>query len=202
MQKFLGKDVCHLVSFKSRKGQKIFIKNRDYRFYLYLLKKYKKKFSVKIFGFCLTPASVDLIVQAPYENEESTSRARTNSMRGSGAAGKYLLKEFMRSLQGSYQVYFEREYPEPQKTDNPQKPAYKILIENNHRSKIVVINSDRNLIDSIKYVEFIPVTRLNAVSPVSYPWSSCGLRVLGEGNGILDTQTIAAENDGAPRTHA
>lgn len=60
---FLQNSVCWYVVLRDRQKQKLFYSDRDYEYYLRLLKKYKRSFQVNIFAFCLLPIDVQLIVQ-------------------------------------------------------------------------------------------------------------------------------------------
>lgn len=57
---YVDESPYHIMVRGNRK-QKVFICNDDYVFYLKILKKYKKKFSFKLYGYCLMPNHVHLI---------------------------------------------------------------------------------------------------------------------------------------------
>jgi putative transposase len=88
---FLDGDVCFLVKFGSVSNRMLFKSDDDYKFYLYLLKKYKARCQIKLFAFCLTPQGVSLIAQ-PYEEEG--------------------LNVFLHHLSESYLAYYNENYKE------------------------------------------------------------------------------------------
>ena len=60
---FLDGGVCYLIKYSTVDKRILFKSDDDYKFYLYLLKKYKARFRIKLFAFCLTPKGVSLIAQ-------------------------------------------------------------------------------------------------------------------------------------------
>ena len=79
---------CYLIT-KGRKNQEVFLAEADYRYYLRLLKKYKRQFSVRIYGFCLLSKEVHLIVHL--EDRE-------------------VLSLFINAVNQSYSIYFNAKY--------------------------------------------------------------------------------------------
>jgi len=61
----------------------------DYTYYLRLAKRYKSKLNIRLFGFCLLPSSIHLIVQSP--------QARNVS-------------HFMQRVSQAYSLYYNRKY--------------------------------------------------------------------------------------------
>jgi len=80
---------------------------------------------------------------------------------------------FMQGVNQTYAMYYNRKYGHAGKVWG-------------QRYRSVMIYNDKDLIDSIKLVEFIPVKKRRSHSPVEYPWSSCTSRILGS-DSILDT---------------
>ena len=78
----------HIIA-RGREEQRLFESGLDYRFYLNLLKKYKKRFSISIHGFCLMPDYVSFIVRC------GLSRS---------------LFDFLQRINRSYTVYFNTKY--------------------------------------------------------------------------------------------
>ena len=65
---FLNGRLCYGVVKKSSKYQPALRDNRDFGFYFRLLKKYKTKFGIKIYAFCILPDTVYLIIQPELKN--------------------------------------------------------------------------------------------------------------------------------------
>ncbi|MCK5013306.1 MAG: transposase [Candidatus Omnitrophica bacterium] len=80
---------CYYIQTQSYRNQKIFKMDLDYEQYIQLIRKYKLKFKVNVYAYCLTPASVHLIV-------------KPHHMRG--------LSAFMQGLSQSYALFFNRRY--------------------------------------------------------------------------------------------
>ena len=78
----------HLIA-RGQEEQRLFESGLDYRFYLNLLKKYKKRFSISIHGFCLMPDYVSFIVRC------GLSR---------------FLSSFLPRINRSYALYFNTKY--------------------------------------------------------------------------------------------
>ncbi len=87
--RLLLKNVYFHVMSRGHHGQKIFFNDADYHRYLYLIKKYKIKFQINLFGFCLMPNHTHLIVRP----KEAAS-----------------LSLFMKGLNQSYAQYFNFKY--------------------------------------------------------------------------------------------
>lgn len=59
---FLNGYTCWLISRKAARGEILFLRSRDYYFFLRLLKNTKTKYQIKIFGFCLLPNEFYLVL--------------------------------------------------------------------------------------------------------------------------------------------
>ncbi len=60
---FLDGSLCYFVTHQATKAQNMFLQEGDYKYYFHLLKKYKEKFKISLFAFCLMPGKVYLILQ-------------------------------------------------------------------------------------------------------------------------------------------
>ena len=87
--RFLPDNVCYHIIARGNQRQKIFINVSDYNYYVRLLKKYKTKFNIAIYGFCLMPNHVHFIVQPGESN---------------------CLSHFMKGLNQTYAQYFNERY--------------------------------------------------------------------------------------------
>ena len=56
-------NVCYHIINRGNQKQNIFMEDDDYRTYLDLLKHYKKKYGFKIYGYCLMPNHVHLLLE-------------------------------------------------------------------------------------------------------------------------------------------
>jgi len=55
-------NVCYHVINRGNQKQVIFLENTDYEKFLQILKHYKKKYKCKLFGYCLMPNHIHLIL--------------------------------------------------------------------------------------------------------------------------------------------
>jgi REP element-mobilizing transposase RayT len=60
--RFLKDGVCYYIQSRSNQNRKIFKADPDYERYIRLLKKYKLRYQINIYGYCLLPAEAHLIV--------------------------------------------------------------------------------------------------------------------------------------------
>lgn len=60
---FLNGQKCYFVINRGIRSKLIFRESADHRFFLRLLRQYKHKFTLKIFGFCMLPDSSYIIIQ-------------------------------------------------------------------------------------------------------------------------------------------
>ncbi len=63
LTQFLNGQRCYVITQRSRRGRIIFRDHKDFGFYFRLLNKYKHRFGIRIFAFCILPRSVYLILQ-------------------------------------------------------------------------------------------------------------------------------------------
>jgi REP element-mobilizing transposase RayT len=87
--RFLKDGVCYYIQTHSFIGQEIFKAQADYYRIMQILKRYKMRYSVHIYAFCLMPADVYLIIHP------SNSRH---------------LPLFMQGVNQTYALYFNRRY--------------------------------------------------------------------------------------------
>jgi len=85
MARFLKDGVCYYIQTQGYQSRTIFKANSDYERYIQLLKKYKLRYQISIYGYCLLPTVVHLIVH-PSDAEK--------------------LPLFMQGINQSYAVYF------------------------------------------------------------------------------------------------
>lgn len=149
--RFLKDGSCYYVQTQSYRNQKIFKMDFDCEQYIKMLKKYKLRFQISVYAYCLLPTTAHLIVHP---------------------CNSHKLPLFMQCINQSYALFFNRRYNGIGKMWG-------------QRYKSVLINNDRDLIESVKSIEFIPVKEERSQSPFEYPWSSCANRILGSG-GIID----------------
>ena len=89
MARFLKDGVCYNIQSQGYQNRTLFKADADYERYIQLLKKYKLRYQVSIYGFCLLPTSVHLIVH-PSEVVK--------------------LPLFMQGINQSYAMYFNMSY--------------------------------------------------------------------------------------------
>lgn len=87
--RLLLENVCYHIVNRGNQKQKIFLDEKDYRAYLFRLKKYKQRFGFLLYGFCLMPNHVHLVGE---------SKELIN------------LSKFMHGLTRSYTAYFNKRY--------------------------------------------------------------------------------------------
>lgn len=62
-QRILLENVCYHVINRGNQSRCIFLEDADFENYLQLLKHYKRKHSFKLFGYCLMPTHIHLILE-------------------------------------------------------------------------------------------------------------------------------------------
>jgi len=82
-------NVLYHIMVRGNQKQKIFIENDDFKKYLQKLKKYKKRYRFKLYGFCLMPNHVHLIGEIEKKND---------------------LAKLMQGINRSYTAYFNDKY--------------------------------------------------------------------------------------------
>lgn len=82
-------NACYHIITRGNQRQKLFFDNQDHLYYLSLLHKYKRRFSFRVYGFCLMPNHIHLVGQ-PEDNNH--------------------LAKFMQSLSRAYTAYFNWKY--------------------------------------------------------------------------------------------
>jgi putative transposase len=87
--RLLIKHACFHIYSRGNQKQKIFLAKDDFEFYLYQLRRYKKKFSFFLYGYCLMPNHIHLIGE-PAEPQN--------------------VPKLMQCLQRSYTAYYNKKY--------------------------------------------------------------------------------------------
>jgi putative transposase len=82
-------NACYHIIARGNQKQKVFLDTEDYLKYLFSLRKYKKKFNIRFYGFCLMPNHIHIIVE-PQTNPD--------------------LPKFMQSLSRAYTAHFNNRY--------------------------------------------------------------------------------------------
>lgn len=83
------KNACYHIYIRGNQKQIVFKERRDFEFYLSQLKRYKRKYSFLLYGYCLMPNHIHLI-------GEPTAPEK--------------LSKFMQCLQRSYTAYHNKKY--------------------------------------------------------------------------------------------
>jgi len=156
---FLNNQTCYFILKQTLDGKAVFEKDRDYELFINLIKKYKTRYRVKLYAFCVLPTAFYAVGYAAKET---------------------VLHSFVNDVCRSHDLYLNVSH----KTDEP-------IWDRRHR--MAAISSDEELVDYIKYVEFIPAKTGLVDSPLQYPWSSCHFRVLGSPYGLIDTTVVSED---------
>ncbi|MDD5465557.1 MAG: transposase [Candidatus Omnitrophica bacterium] len=82
-------NACYHIYARGNQKQIVFIEKRDFEFYLGQLKRYKRKYSFHLYGYCLMPNHIHLMGQAVAPEK---------------------LSNFMQCLQRSYTAYYNKKY--------------------------------------------------------------------------------------------
>jgi len=85
-------NVCYHVLNRGNQKQKIFLEECDFENYLRILKHYKIKYKFRLFGYCLMPNHIHLIIE-PRQKDE--------------------LPKFMQSITQTYSMWFNNKYKKP-----------------------------------------------------------------------------------------
>jgi putative transposase len=87
--RLLLKNACYHIITRGNQRQRVFLDEQDYTVYLLRLKKYKKKYAFRLYGFCLMPNHLHLVGE-PSDPKD--------------------LSKFMHGLLRSYTAYFNKKY--------------------------------------------------------------------------------------------
>lgn len=82
-------NACYHIITRGNQRQKVFLDTKDFTKYLLLLRKYKRKFGFRIYGFCLMPNHIHLVGE-PQEKQN--------------------LAKFMQALSRAYTAHFNKRY--------------------------------------------------------------------------------------------
>ena len=88
--RFLENNSFYHITVRGR--HRLFECSKDYRFYLHILKKHKGHFQIKIYGFCLTSESMQIILQCETAQHLSTYMQFINEVYAFYFNGKYKRK--------------------------------------------------------------------------------------------------------------
>ena len=91
--RFLDNTVCYCIIQKGFTGHRLFYESADYKYYIRLMKKNKRRFKVKIFGFCCLECSIYIVLQLAQEKHLSEFLLEVKEMYDSYFKSKYQLKE-------------------------------------------------------------------------------------------------------------
>ena len=89
LPRVLVENACYHLIARGNQKQKVFLDEKDFEEYLERLKRYKKKFDFKLYGFCLMPNHVHLVGQIEVAKN---------------------LSKFMQGVTLSYVIYFNQKY--------------------------------------------------------------------------------------------
>ena len=159
---FLNGRHCYFVINRGIRSKFVFRAPPDYRFFLRLVRQYKNKFHLKIFGFCILPDSAYLIVQ-PINTQQ--------------------LVLYLRLLTQTYTRYFNSKY---QNKGRVWKTRYKLFIIRNDADLFESIKflefmpvRSLNVDNPIAYPwsscshriqgEDVGILDKRCISPISYP---------------------------------
>jgi putative transposase len=84
--------VCYHIINRGNQKQTLFIETSDFEKYLLLLRQYKKKFNFRLFGYCLMPNHIHLILEPRHPEE---------------------LSRFMQGLTQTYTIWFNKKCGKP-----------------------------------------------------------------------------------------
>lgn len=82
-------NACYHIINRGNQKQSVFFEDLDFRKYLQILKHYKRKFGFKLFGYCLMPNHIHIILEPKNPNE---------------------LARFMQGLTQAYAMWFNNKY--------------------------------------------------------------------------------------------
>jgi len=87
--RILIENACYHIYARGNQKQRVFVVKDDFEFYLQQLKRYKKTYSFRLYGYCLMPNHIHLMGK-PVTPEK--------------------LPKFMQCLQRSYTAYYNNKY--------------------------------------------------------------------------------------------
>ncbi len=61
--RILLNNVCYHIINRGNQKQNIFLEDSDFESYLQLLKHFKRKYSIKLFGYCLMPNHIHIVLE-------------------------------------------------------------------------------------------------------------------------------------------
>lgn len=87
--RLLIKNACYHIFIRGNQKQNVFKNSEDFTFYLNQLKRYKRRYSFLLYGYCLMPNHIHLIGEPIYPEK---------------------LPKFMQCLHRSYTAYYNKKY--------------------------------------------------------------------------------------------
>jgi len=87
--RLLIKNACYHIYTRGNQKQNVFIENNDFEFYLSQLKRYKRKYLFRLYGYCLMLNHIHLVGE-PLDPQK--------------------LSKMMQCLQRSYTAYYNKKY--------------------------------------------------------------------------------------------
>jgi putative transposase len=87
--RLLIKNACYHITVRGNQRQKVFFDEKDYKRYLLILRKFKRKFGFLLYGYCLMPNHIHLI---------GNPKLCAN------------MAKFMQGLSRAYTAYFNKRY--------------------------------------------------------------------------------------------
>lgn len=114
--RILLENVCYHVIVRGNQKQRVFIEEEDYKRYLRLLEKYKIKYRFELYGYCLMPNHIHLILD-PREPHDLTKT--------------------MQGLNLSYSIWFNSKY---EKVGHLWQDRFKSMIIQKDKYLIACIN--------------------------------------------------------------
>lgn len=87
--RLLIQHACYHIYARGNQKQKVFIERGDFEFYLMQLKRYKRKYAFRLYGYCLMPNHIHLLGEPLFPEK---------------------LSQFMQCLQRSYTAHYNKKY--------------------------------------------------------------------------------------------
>lgn len=115
--RFLQEGGCYYIQVQSCRNQKIFKMDSDFEQYIKMLKKYKIRFQINVYAYCLTPTTTHLVVQPTQAHK---------------------LSLFMQCMNQGYALFFNRRY---NGTGKVWGQRYKSVLINNGYDLVASVKS-------------------------------------------------------------
>ena len=89
LPRILIENACYHLIARGNQKQRVFLANEDFKEYLEILRKYKKKFGFKLYAYCLMPNHIHMVGQIEVAKN---------------------LSKFMQGITLVYTIYFNQKY--------------------------------------------------------------------------------------------